>query len=108
MPTPVSDLIAGLHRLYPEATAELDYSSPLELLVATILSAQSTDKRVNMITESLFGKYRTAQDYADADPGVLEEEIRSSGFYRNKTKALIGMGRGLVDNFAFFDFITHR
>ncbi len=92
-------LVRELHRLYPGATAELDYSSPLELLVATILSAQSTDVRVNEITKALFQKYRTAADYAEADPEVLEEEIRSSGFYRNKTKSLIGMGRRLVDDF---------
>ena len=93
------DLVGALHRLYPGATAELDFSSPLELLVATILSAQSTDKRVNEITRSLFKKYRVASDYAEADPAVLEEEIRSSGFYRNKTKSLIGMGKALVEDF---------
>ena len=92
-------LVRELHRLYPGATAELDYSSPLELLVATILSAQSTDLRVNEITKALFRKYRTAGDYAEADAEVLEEEIRSSGFYRNKTKSLIGMGKVLVEDF---------
>ncbi len=99
MGAPVNKLIAELHRLYPDATAELDFSTPLELLVATILSAQSTDKRINQITETLFEKYRTAEDYARAETEVLEEDIRSSGFYRNKTKALIGMGRHLVDDF---------
>ena len=94
-----ADLLGALHRLYPGATAELDYSSPLELLVATILSAQSTDKRVNEITRSLFKNYRAAGDYAEADPEILEEEIRSSGFYRNKTKSLIGMGKALVEHF---------
>ena len=94
-----AELVSALHRHYPGATAELDYSSPLELLVATILSAQSTDKRVNEITRPLFEKYRTAGDYAEAASGVLEEEIRSSGFYRNKTKLLIGMGKALVEHF---------
>jgi endonuclease-3 len=97
--TPTAELVGVLHRLYPGATAELEYSSPLELLVATILSAQSTDKRVNEITRSLFKKYRTASDYAEAAYEVLEEEIRSSGFYRNKTKSLIGMGKALVWHF---------
>ena len=95
----INALIPELHRLYPDADAELRYSTPLELLVATILSAQSTDKRVNLITVPLFKKYRTARDYAEAAPAVLEEEIRSSGFYRNKTRALIGMGQALVENF---------
>jgi endonuclease-3 len=94
-----AELVSALHWLYPGATAELDYSSPLELLVATILSAQSTDTRVNEITKSLFEKYRNAGDYAEAASGVLEEEIRSSGFYRNKTKSLIGMGKALVEHF---------
>lgn len=88
-----------LHRLYPDADCELTYSNPLELLVATILSAQSTDRRVNLITGTLFKKYRAAADYADADADALGEEIRSSGFYRNKTKSLIGMGRALVERY---------
>lgn len=95
----VAEFLKQLHRLYPDATAELDFSTPLELLVATILSAQSTDERVNQITKDLFQTYRSADDYAAADPEVLEEEIRSSGFYRNKTKSLIGMGKALVENF---------
>lgn len=99
MAASVKDLLAELHHLYPDATAELDYQNALELLVATILSAQSTDQRVNQITKSLFQKYRTAQDYADAEPSVLEKEIRASGFYRNKAKSLIGMGRHLVEDY---------
>ena len=89
----------GLHALYPDADCELRFSNPLELLVATILSAQATDQRVNEVTRSLFRKYRTAADYAGAEPRVLEQEIRSTGFYRNKTKNLIGMGRGLVERY---------
>lgn len=99
MAASVKGLLAELHHLYPDATAELDYKNPLELLVATILSAQSTDQRVNQITKSLFQKYRTAQDYADTEPSVLEKEIRASGFYRNKAKSLIGMGRHLVEDY---------
>jgi len=88
-----------LRRLYPEADCELTYTNALELLVATILSAQATDKRVNLVTESLFRKYRTAADYANADPETLAREIHSTGFFRNKTKSLIGMGRGLVERY---------
>ena len=94
-----ASLTEQLHELYPDADCELDYSSALELLVATILSAQSTDRRVNLITPALFSSYRSAADYADADPAVLEEEIRSSGFYRSKTRSLIGMGQGLVERY---------
>jgi endonuclease-3 len=90
---------ATLRELYPGADCELSYRSPLELLVATILSAQSTDQRVNLVTRELFETYRTAQDYADADPVKLEREIHSTGFFRNKTKSLIGMGKGLVEQF---------
>jgi endonuclease-3 len=90
---------AGLHREYPDADCELRYSNPLELLVATILSAQATDQGVNQVTRSLFEKYRTAADYAGAKPAQLEREIRSTGFYRNKTKSLIGAGKGLVERY---------
>jgi endonuclease-3 len=83
--------------LYPDAHCELDFSTPLELAVATVLSAQCTDKRVNEITPALFRKYRSAADYAGADRAVLEEEIRSTGFYRNKTTSLIGLGAAVVE-----------
>ncbi|MCW2587087.1 MAG: nth [Frankiales bacterium] len=86
-----------LAALYPDAHCELDFTTPLELAVATILSAQCTDKRVNEVTPALFGKYRTAQDYAAADRTVLEEEIRSTGFFRNKTTSLIGLGAAVVE-----------
>ena len=88
-----------LRRTYPEARIALTYSNPLELLVATILSAQCTDKRVNMVTEYLFKKYRTAADYAAADPKVLEEEIRSTGFYHNKTKSVIAAATRIATEF---------
>jgi endonuclease III len=90
-------VVARLAQAYPDATCALHHTSALELLVATILSAQSTDARVNLVTPTLFAKYKTAQDYASADPRVLEQEIHSTGFFRNKTKSLIGMAQALVE-----------
>jgi len=91
------EVITRLKREYPDAATELDWQTPLDLLVATMLSAQSTDVRVNGVTKTLFEKYRTAQDYAEADPEKLEDEIRAVGFFRNKARALRGMGRALVE-----------
>jgi len=91
------EVITRLKREYPDAATELDWRTPLDLLVATMLSAQSTDVRVNGVTKTLFEKYRTAQDYAEADPEKLEDEIRAVGFFRNKARALRGMGRALVE-----------
>ena len=91
-------IIARLEREYPEAVCALHHASALELLVATILSAQSTDARVNMVTPALFAKYRTAAAYAAADPAVLEREIHSTGFFRNKTKSIIGMAQAVVEH----------
>ncbi len=88
-----------LAAIYPEAHCELDFTTPLELAVATILSAQCTDKRVNEVTPTLFAAYRTAQDYAGADRAVLEEQIRSTGFFRNKTTSLMGLGAALVERY---------
>jgi len=93
----VRKIIARLKREYPDATCALQHHSALELVVATILSAQCTDARVNMVTPHLFAKYRTAADYAAADPRVLETEIQSTGFFRNKTKSIIGMAQALVE-----------
>src|SRR5437660_1664464 len=93
----LKQIIARLEQAYPDATCALHHHNPLELLVATILSAQSTDARVNMVTPALFVKYRTAQDYAAADPRVFEQEIHSTGFFRNKTKSILGMGQALVE-----------
>jgi endonuclease III len=90
-------IIARLKREYPDATCALQHHNALELVVATILSAQCTDARVNMVTPQLFAKYRTAADYAAADPRVLETEIQSTGFFRNKTKSIIGMAQALVE-----------
>jgi endonuclease-3 len=91
-------IIAGLERAYPDAHCELDYSNPLELLIATILSAQSTDKQVNLVTPELFQRYRTARDYAEADPAALEKAISRLGFFRNKTKSIQGCCRALVEH----------
>jgi endonuclease III len=93
----VRKIIARLKREYPDATSALHHSNGLELAVATILSAQCTDARVNMVTPHLFAKYRTAAAYAAADPRVLEKEIQSTGFFRNKTKSIIGMAQALVE-----------
>jgi endonuclease-3 len=86
-----------LHRLHPDADCALIHSNPLELLVATILSAQCTDERVNRVTPALFRAYPDAESYALAIPEELEEAIRPTGFFRNKSKSLIGLGRALAD-----------
>ena len=91
-------IISGLKRAYPDAHCELNYSNPLELLIATILSAQCTDKRVNIVTADLFKKYRTAKDYADARPEILEQEIKTTGFFRNKTKSIKTCCQALVEH----------
>jgi endonuclease-3 len=88
-----------LAALYPDAHCELDFTTPLELSVATILSAQCTDKRVNEVTPSVFRRYPTAAAYAGADRAELEEMIRTTGFFRNKTNSLMKLGQALVDRF---------
>ena len=93
----IGAILDRLRAAYPAAGCSLDHADPLELLVATILSAQCTDARVNQVTATLFRKYRTADDYATADPAVFEEEIRSTGFFRNKTKSVLGMAAALVE-----------
>ena len=82
---------------YPDARCELDHENPFQLLAATILSAQCTDARVNMVTPHLFARYPTAFDLAEAEPLELEEIIRSTGFFRSKARSLIGMAQGLVE-----------
>lgn len=84
---------------FPHVYCELDFTTPLELAVATILSAQSTDKRVNLTTPALFAKYRSALDYAQADRAELEAIIRPTGFFHNKASSLIGLGQSLVERF---------
>lgn len=90
-------LLASLRRTYPEAHCALTFSNPLELLVATILSAQCTDRRVNLVTAELFKRYRTAADYANAPLAELEECIKSAGFFRNKAKNIQACCRKLVE-----------
>ena len=95
----LQEILRILARTYPDAHCELDFSTPLELLVATILSAQCTDARVNQVTASLFKKYRSAADFAGADPATFEQEIRSTGFFRNKAKNILACCQKLVRDF---------
>jgi endonuclease-3 len=90
------EIVRRLARTYPDATCALEHRNALELLVATILSAQCTDARVNQVTRTLFKKYRTARDYAQADPRRFEQEIRSTGFFRNKAKSILAAAKMLV------------
>jgi endonuclease-3 len=93
--TRAGKIVRLLERAYPDAAIALRFQTPLELLVATILAAQCTDERVNQVTATLFRKYRSAADFAKADPARFEDEIRSTGFFRAKTKAVLGMARAL-------------
>ncbi len=95
----IDSLIAALDKLYPDAHCSLIFKNPLQLLVATILSAQCTDKRVNMVTPALFEKYRTAADLAGAEPEELMKMIRSTGFFRNKSKNIIACCQKIVADF---------
>lgn len=92
-----SEVFSRLKAAHPDAHVELDYETPLQLLIATILSAQCTDKRVNMVTPLVFRSYPNAQSLADANPEEMEDMIRSTGFFRNKTKSLIALGKALVE-----------
>jgi endonuclease-3 len=94
-----TQVVRALARHCPDARCALDFQTPLELLVATILSAQCTDTRVNLVTKGLFRKYRSAADYARADPAVLEAEIQSTGFYRNKAKNLKACCQAIEEQF---------
>jgi endonuclease-3 len=93
----VRAILPILKRTYPDARCSLDHSNPLELLVATILSAQCTDERVNIVTKDLFRKYRKAADYAKVKPEVLEKDIQSTGFFRNKTRSIRAMAQSLIE-----------
>src|SRR5438093_13357524 len=93
----VKKIIAGLKKAYPNAHCELNHSNPLELLIATILSAQCTDKRVNMVTPELFKKYRTAKDYANAPQAEFENAIKPTGFYRSKAKSIRAAMRAIAE-----------
>ena len=96
-PAPAPEVVARLKAEFPDARTALDWTNPLELLVATVLSAQTTDVQVNRVTQSLFAKYRKAEDYADVAPAELEEDIRPTGFYRNKARSLRSMASALVE-----------
>jgi len=95
----IGDIIRILGKEYPEAHTSLSFATPLQILVATILAAQATDQRVNVITPGLFKKYPTAADFAGADRAELEQEIRSTGFFRNKAKNIMGAAKKIVDDF---------
>jgi len=95
----ITEIIRILYREYPESRTALNFQAPLQILVATILSAQCTDARVNLITPSLFKKYRSVSDFARANPEELQEEIRSTGFFRNKSKNIILAARKIVEDF---------
>lgn len=90
-------IVRALKKTYPDATCALNHGNPLELLIATILSAQCTDERVNIVTSTLFRKYRQVADYANADPAELEKDINSVTFFRNKTKSIQAMARSLIE-----------
>jgi endonuclease III len=98
-PTRVKEILAKLDEAYPHATCALKHHNPFQLLIATILSAQCTDERVNIVTAELFPKYPDAKAFAYANPAEIEKEIRSTGFFRNKTKSIIGASKKLVEEF---------
>ena len=98
-PARVSAILQGLDEAYPTATCELRHENPFQLLIATILSAQCTDVRVNIVTKELFPKYPDPQAFAGADPRALEQEIRPTGFFRNKTKSIMGASKKIVEEF---------
>jgi len=95
----IDKILPLLKKEYPQAKIALNFGNPLEILVATVLSAQCTDERVNMVTKSLFKKYRKVQDYAKANLKTFEQEIRSTGFYRNKTKNIISAAQKIIKDF---------
>src|SRR5215470_5533946 len=98
-PKRVATILAKLDEAYPAATCELKHENPFQLLISTILSAQCTDVRVNEVTETLYKKYKNPEDFAHADPNELQQEIRPTGFFRNKTKSVMGASKGIIENF---------
>ena len=98
-PKRVSAILAKLDEAYPAATCELKHENAFQLLISTILSAQCTDVRVNQVTQTLYQKYPNAEAFAHANPSELEQEIRPTGFFRNKTKSIMGASRELLENF---------
>jgi len=99
-PKRVAAILAKLDEAYPQATCALEHTNPFQLLIATILSAQCTDVRVNQVTKSLFQKYPTPESFAYANPGELEVQIRPTGFFRNKTKSIQGASKKIVEEFS--------
>jgi endonuclease-3 len=95
----IAEILRRLDKMYPNATCALLHRNPWELLVATILSAQCTDKRVNLVTPGLFAKYPTPRDFAAVKPEVLAEDIRSTGFFNNKAKSIVGAAKKIVSEF---------
>src|SRR5579863_6834347 len=98
-PKRVAAILQKLDEAYPDANCELKHENPFQLLISTILSAQCTDVRVNEVTKTLYQKYKTPKDFAYADPKELEQEIRPTGFFRNKTKSIMGASKGIIENF---------
>jgi len=98
-PKRVAAILPKLDEAYPTATCELKHENAFQLLISTILSAQCTDVRVNQVTETLYKKYPNAEAFAHANPSELEQEIRPTGFFRNKTKSIMGASKGIIDNF---------
>jgi endonuclease-3 len=98
-PKRVAAILAKLDEAYPDATCELKHDNAFQLLISTILSAQCTDVRVNQVTRELYNKYKKPEDFAYANPTELEQEIRPTGFFRNKTKSIIGASKGLIERF---------
>jgi endonuclease-3 len=99
-PKRVAAILTRLDEAYPNASCELKHENPFQLVVSTILSAQCTDVRVNLVTEKLYKKYSDAKAFAYADPAELEQEIRPTGFFRNKTKSVMGASKAIVEQFA--------
>jgi endonuclease III len=98
-PKRVHAILQKLDEAYPEVTCALEHHNPFQLLISTILSAQCTDERVNQVTKTLYQKYRTPKDFAYANPSELEQEIRPTGFFRNKTKSILGASKKIVEEF---------
>lgn len=98
-PKRVAEILSKLEEAYPNATCELTHENAFQLLISTILSAQCTDVRVNQVTQTLYKKYPTPESFAYANPSELEQEIRPTGFFRNKTKSIIGASKGVVEKF---------
>ena len=98
-PKRVAAILAKLDEAYPNATCELKHENAFQLLISTILSAQCTDVRVNEVTSALYKKYRKPEDFAYANPAELQQEIRPTGFFRNKTKSIVGASKGIIEKF---------